>query len=290
MHLLVHTDGAAKGNPGPSGIGIALYKDGESEPLATIAEYIGDATNNVAEYRALIRGLSEALMRGADSVSVRTDSELMVRQLEGRYKVSAPQIAVLHGEAKRLLAKFGRVDLRHVPRSQNALADKLANQGVAAGRQQKPEPLAKKPAPKKETTVTAAPAAPAPAPTIAAPKVAEFPHTYSTQVGDEEHIWDVERLWRLAAPLTPTMVPLESVAAILDLDCWFGGTPATIRRVAEHAKRIYEADLSKPILLDAEGGVMDGGHRIARAYLEGRAEILAVRFPETPEPNRKRRA
>ena len=63
--LILHTDGAAKGNPGPAGIGVALYRDGETEPIATIAESIGDATNNVAEYQALLRGLSEALERGA---------------------------------------------------------------------------------------------------------------------------------------------------------------------------------------------------------------------------------
>lgn len=286
MHLLLHTDGAAKGNPGPSGIGVALYRENETEPLATVAEYIGESTNNVAEYRALIRGLSEALLRGADSVSVRTDSELMVRQLEGRYKVSAPQIAPLHAEAKRALAKFSRVDLKHVPRAQNALADKLANQGVAAG---KPgggggaTASAKSPAPKAEK----APAAKAPA---ALREPWPFKHTHSHPVGGEVHAWDVERLWRLAEGIAPRMVPMRELAAILDQDCWFCGETPTIRRVADHAKRIADADLSKPVLLAADGRVMDGGHRIARAYLEGREDVLAVRFPETPAPDLKRPA
>lgn len=134
--FLVHTDGASKGNPGPSGIGVALYREGETEPFATVAEYIGETTNNVAEYKALIRGLDEALLRGADEVEVRTDSELMARQIEGRYKVSAPQILPLYTQARRLLARFARAVVVHVPRAQNALADKLANQGVDAGKAQ----------------------------------------------------------------------------------------------------------------------------------------------------------
>ena len=99
-----------------------------------IAEYIGETTNNVAEYKALIRGLEESLLRGADEVEVRTDSELMARQIEGRYKVTAPLILPLYTQARRLLARFARARVVHVPRAQNALADKLANQGVAMGR------------------------------------------------------------------------------------------------------------------------------------------------------------
>jgi ribonuclease HI len=134
MKLILHTDGAAKGNPGPAGIGVALYAAGdETEPIAVIAEPLEDSTNNVAEYRALIRGLSEALLRGADEVEARTDSELMARQIEGRYKVTAPGIVPLHAEATRLLARFTRARVIHVPRAQNAVADKLANQGVAEG-------------------------------------------------------------------------------------------------------------------------------------------------------------
>jgi ribonuclease HI len=131
----LHTDGAAKGNPGPAGIGIALYKGGtDTEPVAALAEYIGETTNNVAEYKALIRGLQEALLRGVDRIEARTDSELMQRQLAGRYKVSSPQLAALHAEASALLARFAEAKVVHVLRGGNALADKLANQGVAAGR------------------------------------------------------------------------------------------------------------------------------------------------------------
>ena len=101
MKLILHTDGAAKGNPGPAGIGVALYTDGNvAEPIGVIAEPIEDTTNNVAEYRALLRGLSEALLRGADEVEVRTDSELMARQIAGQYKVTA--IGVMSVELTRV--------------------------------------------------------------------------------------------------------------------------------------------------------------------------------------------
>jgi len=134
MKLILHTDGAAKGNPGPAGIGVALYADGnEAEPIGVIAEPIEDTTNNVAEYRALLRGLSEALLRGADEVEVRTDSELMARQIAGQYRVTAPGILPLYAEATLLLARFTRARVIHVRRERNALADKLANQGVAEG-------------------------------------------------------------------------------------------------------------------------------------------------------------
>lgn len=130
--LILHTDGAAKGNPGPAGIGVALYRADEAEPFATFAEYIGETTNNVAEYRGLLRGLHEALIRGADEIEARTDSELMARQIEGRYKVKSADLLVLYEEALRLLSRFSSAKVVHIPRARNALADKLANQGVAS--------------------------------------------------------------------------------------------------------------------------------------------------------------
>lgn len=130
--IILYTDGASKGNPGLSGIGGALYRLGEPEPYLTYAEPIADTTNNVAEYKALLHGLREALLSGADEIEIRTDSELMARQLSGRYKVAAPQIQPLHTEALSLINRFDHASIRHVPREQNALADKLANQGVAS--------------------------------------------------------------------------------------------------------------------------------------------------------------
>ena len=128
---IVHTDGASKGNPGRAGIGIALYKPSTTEPAFVVAERIADTTNNVAEYSALIRGLQEALLRGAERIEARTDSELMARQISGHYKVSAPQILPLFVAVKALLTRFAAAKVVHIPREQNAVADKLANQGVA---------------------------------------------------------------------------------------------------------------------------------------------------------------
>ncbi len=130
MKMILHTDGASKGNPGVAGIGVAFWRDGEVEPFHTLAERLHDTTNNAAEYTALLRGLQEALLKGASEVEVRTDSELMAKQLAGLYKVKSPELEPLFLEAKRLLGKFDKAKVVHVRRELNALADKLANQGV----------------------------------------------------------------------------------------------------------------------------------------------------------------
>jgi ribonuclease HI len=128
----VFTDGASKGNPGPAGIGV-LLTDADGETLREIGEYIGETTNNVAEYSALIRGLSEALSLGAHKVRVQTDSELMARQVEGRYKINAPHLRTLREEVVALCRQFpGGVAITHVLRGKNARADALANEGVRA--------------------------------------------------------------------------------------------------------------------------------------------------------------
>jgi ribonuclease HI len=279
-HFLVHTDGAAKGNPGPAGIGVALYRDGEAEPVAVIGESIGEATNNVAEYRALVRGLSEALLRGADSVEIRTDSELMARQIQGRYKINSPLLLPLHAEALALLRRFDRAAVKYVPRGENALADRLANQGVAAA---KPGAGDAKAGGNDGAAARTAPAPPA-------EDAPGFRHSHSTTVDGETLVWNVERLWEAARDLPVRPVLLDSVSECLDADCWFGGQAPTGRQVAEHARRIYEADFSHPIILSASGQLMDGGHRIARAWLEGRTEIDAVRFEHDPVPDVRRPA
>lgn len=123
-------DGASKGNPGPAGIG-ALLTTPDGETVCEIGESIGHATNNVAEYRALIRGLEEAKTRGAARVVVQTDSQLLARQVEGRYKINAPHLRALREEAVALCRLFpGGVTLTHVLRAGNARADALANQGA----------------------------------------------------------------------------------------------------------------------------------------------------------------
>ena len=103
---------------------------GDGEVLAEVAEGIGVATNNVAEYRALLAGLARAAELGATSVSVRSDSRLLVEQVAGRFRVKNPTLQVLHQQARELLRGFRRWDVRHVPREKNRDADRLANEGV----------------------------------------------------------------------------------------------------------------------------------------------------------------
>ena len=127
--VVVYSDGGARGNPGPAAIG-AVVLDPSTDPPATLASVsrrIGVTTNNVAEYEALIAGLEAAAPFGARSVRVRADSQLLIRQLEGRYKVKHAGLRPLHARASALLAGYENVDLMHVPREQNTVADALVN-------------------------------------------------------------------------------------------------------------------------------------------------------------------
>lgn len=130
----VQCDGGARGNPGPAAIG-ALVLDVAMDPpavLASVSERIGVATNNVAEYRALIAGLEAAREFDPRCVRVRADSELMIRQLEGRYKVKSAHLKPLYEEARALLAEFDEVDLAHIRREKNVDADALVNAALDA--------------------------------------------------------------------------------------------------------------------------------------------------------------
>lgn len=127
----MYTDGAARGNPGPAGIGV-LVTNGEGRTVATLAEGIGVATNNQAEYRAVIEGLRLAADHGALSLLVRSDSRLLVEQLSGRFRVKNPVLQRLHEEATALVRAFDRVAFEHVRREMNVEADALANEGVDA--------------------------------------------------------------------------------------------------------------------------------------------------------------
>ena len=128
--ILLHVDGASRGNPGPAGIGIVIRKGDGGPILREISEYIGRATNNVAEYRALLRALDEARALGADGVEVRSDSNLLINQLIGTYKVKSPDLAPLYVDAVQRLRTFAKWSARHVPRSHNAAADALANRAI----------------------------------------------------------------------------------------------------------------------------------------------------------------
>lgn len=127
--MIVYTDGAARGNPGPAGIGVVVT-DGRGRTVAEIAEGIGPATNNVAEYRAVLAGLAFAAEHGARTVLVRSDSRLLVEQLSGRFRVKNPRLIRLHEKARGLMKGFREVRFEHVPREENKAADRLANKGV----------------------------------------------------------------------------------------------------------------------------------------------------------------
>jgi len=127
--LNLHVDGCSIGNPGDAGIGMVLSAP-TGDVLWELGDYIGTATNNVAEYRALLRGLQEAIRLGVMEINVFTDSELLVKQLRGEYRVKAPHLRPLYSDALRLLARFRSRRVRHVPREQNKHADRLAEQAA----------------------------------------------------------------------------------------------------------------------------------------------------------------
>ncbi len=125
----MNVDGGARGNPGPAAIGVVV-RNGDGEVVEERAERIGKATNNVAEYRALLLGIELAAARGASEVDLVGDSELVVRQVEGRYKVKDPTMRKLHAEVKRALGDFEGWTIRHVRREANADADRLVNEAL----------------------------------------------------------------------------------------------------------------------------------------------------------------
>ena len=124
--LTVNVDGGARGNPGAAAIG-AVVRDSRGEIVEERGERIGRATNNVAEYRALLLGIELAAAHGADQLELIGDSELIVRQVEGRYKVKDATMKELHGQVKEALEPFAEWSIHHVRREQNADADRLVN-------------------------------------------------------------------------------------------------------------------------------------------------------------------
>ncbi len=127
MKLTVNVDGGARGNPGPAAIGVVI-RDPEGLIIDEHGERIGEATNNVAEYKALIRGIQRAAELGATELDLVGDSELVVRQVEGRYKVKKPGLKPLHAEAREALSAFDSWSIRHVRREMNVEADRLVNE------------------------------------------------------------------------------------------------------------------------------------------------------------------
>lgn len=130
----LYTDGASRGNPGPAAIGAVLYRGSPTSRnvVAELSRGIGQTTNNVAEYRAVIEGLKMAVEHRPSSLVLRSDSQLLVRQLSGVYRVKSPRMRPLYRTAQEVLEVLPEVRIEHIPREQNRHADRLANQALDA--------------------------------------------------------------------------------------------------------------------------------------------------------------
>jgi len=133
-------DGGSRGNPGPAGYGVVI-QDAAGKTLATLSRSIGKATNNVAEYHALLAALEYGLERKTSRLRVYCDSELIVRQMQGRYRVKSPDLLPLHQRARELAGRLERFSIQHVPREQNSEADRLANQAMDQAQSPAPAPV-----------------------------------------------------------------------------------------------------------------------------------------------------
>jgi len=129
--LTIYTDGGARGNPGPAGIGVVVY-DPDKKIIKEIAEYIGETTNNQAEYKAVLRAMTEAKKLGAPELDFYLDSELVVKQLKREYKVKNKELAPLFMKIYNLTQQFKKVSFTHVMREQNTVADRLVNEAIDA--------------------------------------------------------------------------------------------------------------------------------------------------------------
>lgn len=127
--LFLYTDGGSRGNPGPAGIGVVILDD-KKKKIKEISRYIGEATNNIAEYNALVSGLEESVNMGAREIIVYMDSELITRQLSGEYRVKDADIKPLFEKALGILKNFSSFEIKHVDRSKNKDADKLVNKAI----------------------------------------------------------------------------------------------------------------------------------------------------------------
>ena len=137
-HLVAYSDGGARGNPGPSGYGVVI-QDETGQKIASLSEYLGHQTNNVAEYQGLIAALEYAVKHGHRALKVVSDSELLVRQIKGIYKVKNATLQDLHARAKELIAKLEWFSIGHVLRGHNQEADRLANAAMDKGMGRRPE-------------------------------------------------------------------------------------------------------------------------------------------------------
>jgi ribonuclease HI len=130
MRLVINTDGAARGNPGPAGAGAVLRDSSDGRVVAEIATYLGERTNNYAEWTAVALALEEALLQGATAIDLRMDSELVARQISGRYRVKHANLKPIHERVMALLGRFESYTVGHVPRELNKEADRLSNVAI----------------------------------------------------------------------------------------------------------------------------------------------------------------
>jgi ribonuclease HI len=131
-YLMAHIDGGARGNPGPAGYGVVIT-DQTGHKVAALSEYLGHQTNNYAEYNGLLAALDYALEHGPKALKVVADSELLVKQIRGEYKVKSPSLAELHARAKKMIDKLEWFSIQHVLRGGNQEADRLANLAMDKG-------------------------------------------------------------------------------------------------------------------------------------------------------------
>ncbi|MEX0887399.1 MAG: ribonuclease HI family protein [Phycisphaeraceae bacterium] len=134
MNCTIHIDGGARGNPGPAGAGVVIRDDDQGKVIHEAGYFLGANTNNVAEYQGLLRALELAHELAPSSVQFFSDSELLVRQILGEYRVKAPGLKPLHDRAKALIGRLADYEIQHIPREQNARADELANKAIDACR------------------------------------------------------------------------------------------------------------------------------------------------------------
>src|SRR3954451_6366617 len=131
-YLIAHSDGGARGNPGPAGYGVVI-QDEAGHKVANLSQYLGHQTKNVAEYEGLIGPLEYAVEHGPKALKVISDSELLVKQIKGQYKVKNPTLQDLYGRARQLIRQLEWFSIQHVMRGHNAEADRLANEAMDKG-------------------------------------------------------------------------------------------------------------------------------------------------------------
>jgi ribonuclease HI len=129
-NLIIYTDGGARGNPGPAALGFVIYDASSQELLFQKGEYLGEQTNNYAEYMALVRSLETAQSLGGEVLDIRMDSQLIVRQMQGLYKIKQPHLRLLADQVFKLLRTFKKFTFTHVFREQNKMADKMVNEAL----------------------------------------------------------------------------------------------------------------------------------------------------------------